>query len=101
MFKTDFYKIEKLYDIINLKQIKYTANTATVNKIIRSTWPACTDPGKIPGNPFITDVIVSNPPTMGHIHVAEALGVPLHIMFPQPWFYRKYFFISIIFTVSF
>ena len=24
---------------------------------------------------------------MTHIHVAEALGVPLHIMFPQPWYY--------------
>jgi UDP:flavonoid glycosyltransferase YjiC (YdhE family) len=24
---------------------------------------------------------------MNHIHVAEALGVPLHIMFPQPWYY--------------
>jgi UDP:flavonoid glycosyltransferase YjiC (YdhE family) len=24
---------------------------------------------------------------MGHIHVAEALGVPCHIMFPQPWYY--------------
>lgn len=24
---------------------------------------------------------------MTHIHVAEALGIPLHIMFPQPWYY--------------
>ena len=24
---------------------------------------------------------------MGHIHVCEALGIPLHIMFPQPWYY--------------
>ena len=23
----------------------------------------------------------------GHIHVAEALGIPCHIMFPQPWYY--------------
>ncbi|GAB9477736.1 Sterol 3-beta-glucosyltransferase, partial [Globisporangium polare] len=29
--------------------------------------------------------IISNPVTYGHIHVAERLGVPLHIMFPQPW----------------
>lgn len=26
-------------------------------------------------------------PVMTHIHVAEALGIPLHIMFPQPWYY--------------
>ena len=24
---------------------------------------------------------------MGHIHVCDALGIPLHIMFPQPWYY--------------
>lgn len=31
--------------------------------------------------------IIANPPVMGHIHVAERLGIPLHIMFPQPWYY--------------
>jgi hypothetical protein len=33
--------------------------------------------------PFICDAIISNPVTYGHIHCAEALGVPLHMMFPQ------------------
>lgn len=60
-----------------------------VKEIMKSTWPACTDLGHSKSDPFITDAIISNPPTMGHIHVAEALGVPLHIMFPQPWFYRE------------
>ena len=31
--------------------------------------------------------VIANPPVMGHIHVCEALGIPLHIMFPQPWYY--------------
>ncbi len=35
--------------------------------------------------PFRAHAIISNPITYGHIHVAEKLGVPLHIMFPQPW----------------
>jgi hypothetical protein len=34
-------------------------------------------------SPFIADSIISNPVTYGHIHCAEALGVPLHLMFPQ------------------
>ena len=66
-----------------------SANTAMVKEIIKSTWGACKDTGTIKEDPFIPDVIISNPPTMGHIHVAEALKIPLHIMFPQPWFYRK------------
>jgi hypothetical protein len=40
------------------------------------------DPAK---RTFIADAIISNPVTYGHIHCAEALSVPLHIMFPQPW----------------
>jgi sterol 3beta-glucosyltransferase len=31
----------------------------------------------------MADAIISNPVTYGHIHCAEALGVPLHLMFPQ------------------
>ena len=38
-------------------------------------------------NRFSTLQIIANPPVMGHIHVSEALGIPLHIMFPQPWYY--------------
>jgi hypothetical protein len=35
--------------------------------------------------PFKAQAIISNPVTYGHIHVAEYLDVPLHLMFPQPW----------------
>jgi UDP:flavonoid glycosyltransferase YjiC (YdhE family) len=37
--------------------------------------------------PFVADAVIANPPCMGHIHVCEALAIPLHIMFPQPWYY--------------
>ena len=48
-----------------------------------STWPACTAPDEESGEPFQADAIIANPPTYGHIHCAERLGVPLHLMFPQ------------------
>ncbi|KAI1384211.1 glycosyltransferase family 1 protein [Hypoxylon trugodes] len=35
--------------------------------------------------PFVADAIIANPPSFAHIHIAEKLGVPLHLMFTMPW----------------
>lgn len=31
--------------------------------------------------PFIADAIIANPPSFAHVHIAEKLGIPLHMMF--------------------
>ncbi|POM77634.1 Sterol 3-beta-glucosyltransferase, partial [Phytophthora palmivora] len=66
-------------------------NMQMINEIVFSTWPAVSEadpdgegPG-VPGLPFRAQAIIANPVSYGHVHVAERLGVPLHIMFPQPW----------------
>ena len=33
----------------------------------------------------MADAVIANPPTQGHIHIAQALHLPLHIMFTMPW----------------
>nr|POF01331.1 sterol 3-beta-glucosyltransferase ugt80a2 [Quercus suber] len=35
--------------------------------------------------PFVADAIIANPPSMAHVHIAEKLGVPLHMMFTFPY----------------
>lgn len=35
--------------------------------------------------PFIADAIIANPPSFAHIHCAEKLGIPLHLMFTFPY----------------
>ncbi|KAK4105397.1 glycosyltransferase family 1 protein [Parathielavia hyrcaniae] len=40
------------------------------------------DPGT---RPFVADAIIANPPSFAHIHIAEKMGVPLHMMFTMPW----------------
>lgn len=57
--------------------------------ITRSCWPAISmpDPFDPYADRFVADAVIANPPCFGHIHVCEALGIPLHIMFPQPWYY--------------
>ncbi|EMC98969.1 glycosyltransferase family 1 protein [Baudoinia panamericana UAMH 10762] len=45
-----------------------------------------TDSDAEPGNrPFVADCIVANPPSFAHIHCAEKMGLPLHIMFTMPY----------------
>ncbi|KAM3760056.1 hypothetical protein ACB098_01G165800 [Castanea mollissima] len=53
--------------------------------IIESLLPACTEPDLETGLPFRAQSIIANPPAYGHAHIAEALGVPLHIFFTMPW----------------
>ena len=58
-----------------------------LREIVYSQWPAVSavDPYTHSPLPFVADAIIANPPTFAHIHLAEALSVPLHVMFPQPW----------------
>ncbi|KAK8162402.1 hypothetical protein IWX90DRAFT_435371 [Phyllosticta citrichinensis] len=45
------------------------------------------DPGvsSAAGKPFVADAIIANPPSFAHVHCAEKLGIPLHMMFTMPW----------------
>ncbi|CEG42615.1 sterol 3-beta [Plasmopara halstedii] len=88
MVKTGGHLIPTKVEVI---QKDVPRNLQMIDEILHSTWPAVTsaDPDGggvgIKGPPFRAQAIISNPVTYGHIHVAERLGVPLHIMFPQPW----------------
>ncbi|THX28348.1 UDP-Glycosyltransferase/glycogen phosphorylase [Aureobasidium pullulans] len=35
--------------------------------------------------PFVADAIIANPPSFAHVHIAERLGIPLHVMFTFPY----------------
>ncbi|KAH6608969.1 glycosyltransferase family 28 [Trichoderma cornu-damae] len=47
--------------------------------------PSAGMPGDPNHEPFVADAIIANPPSFAHIHVAEKLGIPLHMMFTMPW----------------
>ena len=77
------------------------AHHAMMVEMINSCWGACVDPDpsscyperSLPSssNPFRADCLISNPITYAHFHCAEALSIPLHLMFPQPWVPTKSF----------
>ncbi|KAJ3086422.1 hypothetical protein HK102_013167, partial [Quaeritorhiza haematococci] len=63
----------------------------TMAEILDSAWHACVDADPDTKAAFSADAIISNPPTFAHIHVAERLGIPLHIFFTMPWSPTKHF----------
>lgn len=62
-----------------------TKNRQIISEILQSTWKACTDADDQTGVPFVAEAIIANPPSYGHIHCAQKLQIPLHIMFTMPW----------------
>ena len=44
-----------------------------------------TDSNSPRARPFVANAIIATPPSFAHIHCAEKLGTPLHLMFTMPW----------------
>ncbi|KAF8544877.1 hypothetical protein BDD12DRAFT_771811 [Trichophaea hybrida] len=83
----------------SLKAGDVTKRRKDMWEMLLGGWRACIEPGdgmsyqpaierggRGPvGRPFVADAIIANPPSFGHIHCAERLGIPLHLMFTMPW----------------
>lgn len=67
-------------------------------EILQGCWRSCADANEVKQDddeaqslsavkirPFIANAIIANPPSFAHIHCAEKLGIPLHLMFTMPW----------------
>ncbi|KAI3399807.1 hypothetical protein diail_5604 [Diaporthe ilicicola] len=92
-----------------LKSGEITKRRKGIEQIVLGCWRSCIEAGdglgppvetdlsneplgddySLPGNPedkpFVADAIIANPPSFGHIHIAEKMGIPLHVMFTMPW----------------
>lgn len=56
-----------------------------IAEILDGCWRSCVEPDQRHNTPFVADAIIANPPSFGHVHCAQALGVPVHLMFTMPW----------------
>ncbi|KIV78402.1 hypothetical protein PV11_10124 [Exophiala sideris] len=67
-------------------------------EILEGCWRSCADSDEVPNDeseepngrrakrkPFVAHAIIANPPSFAHIHCAQKLGIPLHLMFTMPW----------------
>lgn len=81
--------IPSLSDLVN----EVPQQLAMLKEIIESCWGACTqhDPKAPYESSFKAHAIIANPISYGAVHCAEALSIPLQLMFPQPWIPTKAF----------
>lgn len=56
-----------------------------VADMLEGFWDSCLLPDPFDGKPFVADAIIANPPGFAHVHCAQALGIPVHMMFTMPW----------------
>ncbi|KAK4236149.1 sterol 3-beta-glucosyltransferase [Achaetomium macrosporum] len=56
-----------------------------VAEMLEGFWRSCVEPDPATHAPFVAEAIIANPPSFAHVHCAQALGVPLHLMFTMPW----------------
>ncbi|GKZ63056.1 hypothetical protein AnigIFM49718_010787 [Aspergillus niger] len=64
---------------------------AMVSEMLDGCWKSCIEDDPMSQTPFVADAIIANPPSFAHIHCAQALGVPVHLMFTMPWSCTKVF----------
>jgi UDP:flavonoid glycosyltransferase YjiC (YdhE family) len=56
-----------------------------IAEMLEGCWNSCIAADPLTNEPFIADAIIANPPSFAHMHCAEALCIPLHLMFTMPW----------------
>lgn len=62
-----------------------------VREMLDGCWRSCIAPDKRTQVPFVADAIIANPPSFAHVHCAQALSIPVHLMFTMPWSSTKAF----------
>lgn len=56
-----------------------------IEEMLEGCWQSCIATDPYTNQPFVADAIIANPPGFAHLHCAEALGIPVHMMFTMPW----------------
>lgn len=58
---------------------------AMIAEMLQGCWDSCISDDPVSKVPFVADAIIANPPSFAHVHCAQALSIPLHLMFTMPW----------------
>jgi sterol 3beta-glucosyltransferase len=62
-----------------------------IREMLEGCWQSCIQPDPLTNTPFVAEAIIANPPSFAHIHCAQVLGIPVHLIFTMPWSATKAF----------
>ncbi|CAG9988061.1 unnamed protein product [Clonostachys byssicola] len=88
------FMVETPSMIPTLKQLRagiVQRKRAMYKEMLSGFWKSCIEADSESKVPFVADAIIANPPSFAHVHCAQALGIPLHLMFTMPWTSTKEF----------
>jgi sterol 3beta-glucosyltransferase len=77
--------------LLSPQRCEVMKNSKILMDSLNSSWVACTHPGTWKDKPFCADAIIATPLAHGHIHCAQRLSIPLHVMSSNPWTPTKQF----------
>lgn len=69
----------------SLKEGDILKKRLVIEELLYGCWKSCIADDPATSTPFVADAIIANPPSFAHIHCAQALGIPVHLMFTMPW----------------
>ncbi|KAJ7162111.1 hypothetical protein C8R46DRAFT_1103536 [Mycena filopes] len=69
----------------SLREGNIQRKRAMVLDMLDGCWRSCVEPDPVSHVPFVADAIIANPPSFAHVHCAQALGIPVHLVFTMPW----------------
>ena len=72
-------------NIASLREGDIQRKRSMLTEMLCGCWDSSVEPDPLSQRPFVADAIIANPPSFAHIHCAEALGIPVHLMFTMPW----------------
>lgn len=74
-----------------LREGEICKKKAMIGEMLDGCWRSCIEHDPYTQQPFVADAIIANPPSFAHVHCAQALGIPVHLMFTMPWSSTKSF----------
>ena len=72
-------------NITSMREGDIQRKRSMLTEMLCGCWDSSIEPDPLSRRPFVADAIIANPPSFAHIHCAEALGIPVHLMFTMPW----------------